>query len=1149
MKLPAALSGKNGKCPKCQKDVLVVGEQNVVSSIQQTTQSMPTQPQVPPQQEVQQLPPPPASVQQQYQQEKQKSSTSESTPKQEKMPKSKRRRNSYIFSTLFVIAAFSAIGPFVYDLVVEQRKIDELLAKNDFKAVLQLEPENREALAMKRQSDIKDALASGEFSVALELAPDNPEALAMKKEFEIKKALEEGDYKRVLSLDPKNEKALEEKRLFDALESGDYQLALQIAPNNPRALELKQHADLQQALANEDHEAILRLDPTNVRGLHLKRLSAALKDRNYQLALELDPTNTSALEMKERAEKLAVALESGDYQSVLLIDPENVAALAMKQNEEVVKPILAKGDYETALKIDPTNIAALELKTLASNTQLEALALLFNRNTDVRSTKIREYGGTQESEAAVAMGLKWIANQQATDGSWEFDGTLEGRRAATAMALIAFLGSGNTHKKGNFKTQFGAGLSFLIQSLGGDGSLRDSKLGMFSHGLATTVLSECAVMTQDPILSEPLTAAINFINSAHRADEGGWGKDEGDPVDDRITIWQISALKYSGTSFRPQDRRTLANCKKRLLAFPPEELINDLNGDDDSKRLIAVIRLHGLMLLSDREHKEYLKCIDAILELGPSDNDIYYNYYAGQLVFQHKAFLSNENATESLLWDSWNKSVLKKLISAQKTGTGTDSGSFSFNYPNSLGGGRLMDTSFALMILQIYYRYSQQNDLDRIKEQLIAKRLDEKINAVGPGKPTVERGAGGEIIGLTFRGVRGEDSLFKETEFLADLTSLQTLSFHFGQIDGAMFKHIQSLPNLFYIRTSNTTISGPVLTHFKDLKKLEALSLTGPTDITDEELEIVGGLGQLKILGLNSAEITDEGLAHLKSLDSLSHLHLANTKINGSALVHLATCPIKQLTLETNPNLNFENARWLTDLKSLSEITLRGAPVTREVINRLTYARAVKQLNVTGQAEFLRILRDRSISDQDEQLQIRFLLEKNLKSVLPLIRTVHWAPAPNPIDVAFHKFNNWNSRPVFINQLDVEVLRDFGEKLTLSEDRKMAVYSSDDRSNIRNRKALNISFFWLNKSLNPTENSDLDRRVDSIKQQYLYIDLGSQGLKELTDSVLDEFNRLGEATRAGNRVTWNYPEFKRAVIFEFFPDREIGVELTITRTR
>ena len=68
MQLPAALDGQNGKCPKCQKDVLVVGELGVASSLPQTMQPIPTQPQVPPQQVVQQPPPLSAPVQQPYQQ-------------------------------------------------------------------------------------------------------------------------------------------------------------------------------------------------------------------------------------------------------------------------------------------------------------------------------------------------------------------------------------------------------------------------------------------------------------------------------------------------------------------------------------------------------------------------------------------------------------------------------------------------------------------------------------------------------------------------------------------------------------------------------------------------------------------------------------------------------------------------------------------------------------------------------------------------------------------------------------------------------------------------------------------------------------------------------------------------------------------------
>jgi hypothetical protein len=164
------------------------------------------------------------------------------------------------------------------------------------------------------------------------------------------------------------------------------------------------------------------------------------------------------------------------------------------------------------------------------------------------------------------------------------------------------------------------------------------------------------------------------------------------------------------------------------------------------------------------------------------------------------------------------------------------------------------------------------------------------------------------------------------------------------------------------------------------------------------------------------------------------------------------------------------------------------------------------------------------------------------------------AAAPNPIDLAFHKYNNWNSRPVFIDQLNVDALRDYGEGMMFSSDRSMAVYSGNDRSNTTYRKAFTISFFFSDVPTNPGDTIRFLNRVATIKQGYLSIDLGTQGLGELTRSVIAEFDRFrkGTPTKTGNgttRVTWNYPEFKRAVIFEYFPNRKVCVELSITRTR
>ena len=68
-----------------------------------------------------------------------------------------------------------------------------------------------------------------------------------------------------------------------------------------------------------------------------------------------------------------------------------------------------------------------------------------------------KYGGTSQTEAGVENGLAWLAKQQRADGTWSLTGpysdgsrTGENSVAATAMALLAFQGHGDTHRDGQY---------------------------------------------------------------------------------------------------------------------------------------------------------------------------------------------------------------------------------------------------------------------------------------------------------------------------------------------------------------------------------------------------------------------------------------------------------------------------------------------------------------------------------------------------------------------------------------------------------------------------------------------------------------------------------------------------------------------------
>src|SRR5207249_4378243 len=136
-----------------------------------------------------------------------------------------------------------------------------------------------------------------------------------------------------------------------------------------------------------------------------------------------------------------------------------------------------------------------------------------NRIGAARESALREGGGTEASEAAVARGLKWLMRQQLSDGRWTLGTGVEPRPiAATAFGLLPFFAAGKTHKadaKNPYDKVVDKGLKFLIKS-------QDKKTGyfggsMYEHALATTALCEAYALSSDPELRKPAQQAINLI--------------------------------------------------------------------------------------------------------------------------------------------------------------------------------------------------------------------------------------------------------------------------------------------------------------------------------------------------------------------------------------------------------------------------------------------------------------------------------------------------------------------------------------------------------------------------------------------------------------------------------------------------------------
>lgn len=337
---------------------------------------------------------------------------------------------------------------------------------------------------------------------------------------------------------------------------------------------------------------------------------------------------------------------------------------------------------------------------------------LEGRSADMRNKLAQSSGGTLQSEEAVERGLRWIAAHQDEDGGWSFDlkkgicrgqcknpGTEPNTAAATAMALLPFLGAGYTHQEGIYEDTLRKGLYYLLRR----GRLTEqgldfqegTKSGMYAQGLAAIVLCEAYAMTRDPALHDPAQQAIRFIEYAQDKQGGGWRYRPGEPGDTTVTGWQLMALKSAELAGLKVDRSVHYAAQRFLDSVASEEGAQYGYLDKTPRRSTTAIgllcRMYGGWV---RRHPPLVRGIGHLAAWGPSSNDIYYNYYATQV-------LRHWGGSD---WKRWNETMREYLINTQAT-QGHESGSWYFDDPHSRIGGRLYTTAMAVMILEVYYRY------------------------------------------------------------------------------------------------------------------------------------------------------------------------------------------------------------------------------------------------------------------------------------------------------------------------------------------------------------------------------------------------------------------------------------------------------------
>jgi len=345
---------------------------------------------------------------------------------------------------------------------------------------------------------------------------------------------------------------------------------------------------------------------------------------------------------------------------------------------------------------------------------------IFHARTEEKSAEwLRNNGTSVETQQAVESALKFLAATQEIDGRWDasqFGGGMEQRvlghdrqgagveadTAVTALALLAFLGSGNTHLEGEHQSVVRTGLEYLIRTQHRDGNLAGNALlfsKMYCHSMATLALSEAYAMTGDPRIRASVERAVEYSIRAQHPQGGGWRYQPGDQGDMSQFGWHVLAFKSARLGGIEIPRQTwqrmqtfLQSCSSGsqggLAAYRP--------GQRPSPTMTAEALVCRFFLETHPSKSTIAEAAAEIVNRSPGRGPVnYYYWYYGTLALK----LSGGDP-----WQTWNEALVQQLSRLQVK-NGKFAGSFE---PNGLWcgyGGRIYSTAMATLCLESYYRY------------------------------------------------------------------------------------------------------------------------------------------------------------------------------------------------------------------------------------------------------------------------------------------------------------------------------------------------------------------------------------------------------------------------------------------------------------
>ncbi|MHC4472149.1 MAG: prenyltransferase/squalene oxidase repeat-containing protein [Planctomycetota bacterium] len=304
-------------------------------------------------------------------------------------------------------------------------------------------------------------------------------------------------------------------------------------------------------------------------------------------------------------------------------------------------------------------------------------------------------------------GLQWLEIHQDPRGFWDADGFFRRCRteprckgdgaadmdtAVTGLALLTFLGAGETHKHGQHKQTVKAALKHLMEIQGEYGSFANvlDRRSLLCHSIATLAVCEAYHWTKSPLLKSSAQRAVDHLEMLRFERYGA-----------AATTWTVMALRSAVSSGLRVDVRRL----EKAGAWFQGNAYHHLAWDGSPPSTLNAVTAAGVLcriLVGEDPRKsaiakaggESLRRALSIRSTDPLDPGA---WYFGTLACYQ---IGGET------WKTWWPALKEDVIGGQRR-KGCAKGSWD---PAGIHGGdlgRVGVTALMMMSRQVYYRYAR----------------------------------------------------------------------------------------------------------------------------------------------------------------------------------------------------------------------------------------------------------------------------------------------------------------------------------------------------------------------------------------------------------------------------------------------------------